>query len=68
MKGEYISIETLRIWHEQEKENIELQEKIDRAIEYIDEEIKSNYFKRYEDEVYKMCDDLLKILKGESNE
>lgn len=39
------------------------------AIEYINEEIKGNYFRRYEDEVYKMCDDLLNILnKGDNND
>ena len=39
-----------------------LQDRIDEAIEYINEDIKANYFKIYDDEVYKMCDDLLKIL------
>ena len=35
MEGEYISIETLRIYQEIEKENKELQEKINKAIQYI---------------------------------
>lgn len=39
---------------------------IKEAIEYINECIKGNYFRRYDDEVYKMCDELLEILdKGE---
>lgn len=35
MKGEYISIETLEIMSEIEKENKRLQERIDKSIEYI---------------------------------
>lgn len=35
MAEEYISIETLRLWHEQEKENIELQKRIKKAINKI---------------------------------
>lgn len=30
--------------------------------EYIEQDIKANYFKRYDDEVYKICDELLEIL------
>lgn len=37
MKGEYISIETSKIMADIEKENKELHEKIDKAIEYIEE-------------------------------
>lgn len=32
------------------------------AIEYIKENIKGNYFRRYEDEIYRYCDELLEIL------
>lgn len=42
--------------------------RIDKAIEHIEEDIKGNYFKRYDDEVYKLCDDLLEILKGSDKE
>ena len=35
MKGEYISIETLEIMSEIEKENKRLQERIEKAVEYI---------------------------------
>ena len=35
MNGEYISIETLRTYQEIEKENKELQERINKATEYI---------------------------------
>lgn len=44
----------------QQKENT-----IKEVREYI-KDIKDNYFKRYDDEVYKMCEELLEILdKGE---
>lgn len=34
--------------------------------EYIENDIKGNYFKRYDDKVYEMCEELLGILdKGE---
>lgn len=33
--------------------------------EYIEQDIKANYFKRYDDEVYKLCDKLLEILDKE---
>ena len=38
--------------------------------EYIEQDIKGNYFKRYDDEVYNLCDKLLEILEkvGDSNE
>ena len=35
MQGEFISIETLRIYQEIEKENKELQDRINKAIEHI---------------------------------
>ena len=35
MKEEYISIETLKIWQEIEKENKILQEKINKVIQYL---------------------------------
>ena len=43
-------------------------ERLDKAIQYIEEDIKGNYFKRYDDEVYKMCEELLNILKGSEKE
>ena len=42
----------------QQKENI-----IKEFREYIEEDIKGNYFKRYDDEVYKMCEELLKNIR-----
>ena len=41
----------------QQKENI-----IKEVKEYIQNDIKGNYFKRYDDEVYEMCEKLLEIL------
>ena len=35
MKGEFLSVETARIMADIEKENKELQERIDKAIDYI---------------------------------
>lgn len=61
MKGEFISIETLRINQEIEKDNTDLQNKVDQAIEYI-LKLKQNA----PDE--KALDKLLKILKGETYE
>lgn len=63
--------ELLKIDKEVILEEKELLDEIDRlreingnAIEYIQNEIQGNYFKRYDDEVYKMCEDLLNILNG----
>lgn len=51
------------------KESIgELTSRNVKASVYIQENIIGNYFRRYDDEIYKMCDDLLEILKGESDE
>lgn len=41
----------------QQKDNI-----IKEVREHIEQDIKANYFKRYDDEVYKLCDELLEIL------
>lgn len=38
---------------------------IKEAREYIEQDIKTNYFKRYDDEVYNLCDELLEILDKE---
>lgn len=48
-------------------ENKRLNNIVIEARRYIEEDIKGNYFKRYDDEVYKLCDELLNILesKGE---
>jgi hypothetical protein len=53
---------------EEFKKSYNLQQRIDEALNYIQEDIKSNYFKRYDDSIYKMFDDLEKILRGEDNE
>ena len=54
-----------RIANKNEVENFVLKSIIKEVREKI-EDIKSNYFKRYDDEVYKLCDDILEILdKGE---
>lgn len=66
MKGEYISIETLRIWQEVEKENEELRTKINKAIEYIKYNATSNYFDETAN-MFRREMDLLDIL-GDSNE
>ena len=50
------------------KENLELRSRISKAREYIEENIEGNYFKRYDDDIYKACNDLKEILKGEDNE
>lgn len=57
MKTEIISIETLRIWQEIEKENKKLQSKINKAIKYIKKIINEN-------KEWTMCDEenLLRIL------
>lgn len=60
MKGEYISIETAKIMGVIDKENKELQDKIDKAINYI-YELKSNC-----DE--KALDKIIEILKGKEND
>lgn len=57
--GEIISIETLRLWHEQEKENVELQERIKKAKDYV-ENIET------ENEDYNThLEEIIRILKGE---
>lgn len=61
MKGEYISIETSKIMGEIEKENKELQQRIDKAIKFLRD-------KEYDTERCEVCDSmsrkLLDILKG----
>ena len=73
MQGEYISIETLRIYQDIEKENKKLHEKIDKAIEYIKNHSKcggsfidDKFVIEYIDEIYNGME-LLNIL-GDSNE
>lgn len=58
MNGEIISMETLRLWREQEKENIELQKRIKRAKKYI-LKVKENL---PEEEV---LNKIIRILRGE---
>ena len=43
-------------------ENEWLHHIIKEVREYIQNDIKGNYFKRYDDEVYEMCEELLEIL------
>lgn len=62
MKGEFISIETARIQAEIEKENKELQERIDKAIEYIEKHF--HWGIGVENNITK----ILNILQGEENE
>lgn len=67
MKGEFVSIETARINADIEKENKELQQRIEKAIFYCKEEIYNNYINSFENtqKVAKgVRDDLLKILGG----
>lgn len=52
----YKSYEELEV-KEMQKDNA-----IDKALEYIKENIEGNYIRRYEDEIYRDCDELLKIL------
>ena len=68
MKGEIISIETLRIYQAIEKENKELQEKIDKAIEYITTEQLYTNYQWGKSQYSKILKDLLNILNGENNE
>lgn len=65
MKGEYISIETSKIMADIEEENKELHDRIDKAIEHIEETI--NKWEDYEQyyEVVQEDKFILKILKGE---
>lgn len=60
MNGEYISIETAKIMGVIDKENKELQDKIDKAINYI-YELKSNCDER-------VLDKIIEILKGKEND
>lgn len=63
MKGEYISMETSKIMADIEKENKELHDRIDKAIEYIQWQQENpqydNVWRKWE------CESLIKILKGE---
>ena len=74
--GEIISIETLRLWREQEKENIELQERINKAIEYLKNNIADVDFMieeygyesvtgEYVETTFDDIEELTKILRGE---
>lgn len=54
--------------NENKEKVIKAQDNIIKEVrEYIEEDIKGNYFKRYDDEIYKMCDDILEILDKVSN-
>lgn len=44
----------------------ELQARIDKAKENI-KNYKDNYFVRYDDNVYKLCDETIDILEGDDN-
>ena len=63
-----MKLHTEKYASEMEDKYILEKSKNDKAVEYIEEDIKGNYFKRYDDEVYKMCEDLLDILKGVDKE
>lgn len=52
---------------EKDKEIERLNNIIKEAREYIQNDIKGNYFKRYDDEVYEMCEELLEILDKEKD-
>lgn len=73
MNYEVISIETARIMAEIEKENKELQDRIDKAVKYLLKN-KLYKFKYDEEELFEITtdkkakDDLLNILQGENNE
>ena len=72
MNGEYISIETARITQELEKENKKLQERIDKAIEYIlenEEPIKLGEHEHFAFYRFQLDDteELLNILQGDNN-
>lgn len=67
MKGEYISIETSKIMADIEKENKKLHDRIDEAIEYIEQHRIGNEYS-YEYDLFQRnarTSDLLEILKGE---
>ena len=73
MNYEVISIETARIMADIEKENKELQDRIDKAVKYLLKNKLYN-FKYDEEELFEITtdkkakDDLLNILQGENNE
>ena len=61
-------IKVLQKENENKEKVIKAQDNIIKEVrEYIEEDIKGNYFKRYDDEIYKMCDDILEILDKVSN-
>ncbi|MBR2705038.1 MAG: hypothetical protein IKE91_06190 [Clostridia bacterium] len=58
------NMEIKRLYEENTKLKCQLEQKDDiikEVREYINECIKGNYFKRY-DEIYRLCDELLEIL------
>lgn len=57
--GDYTSAVELKY---AKKEIERLNNIIKEVREHIEQDIKANYFKRYDDEVYKLCDELLEIL------
>ena len=73
MNYEVISIETARIMADIEKENKELQDRLDKAVKYLLKNKLYN-FKYDEEELFEITtdkkakDDLLNILQGENNE
>lgn len=68
MKGEYLKLETVKTLAELLNENKELQERIDKAIDYI----KNNSWYCYKDNEEELArleiEKLLKILKGVQND
>ena len=75
MKGEYISIETARIMADIEKENKELQDRINKAIEYIEDnthcfstDTKEIYFSIETETDEEFFNTLENILKGEDKD
>jgi hypothetical protein len=71
MKGEFITIETAQIMADIEKENKELQQRIDKAIEYI-ENNKENTYQTLDFENNKSYNsallELKSLLEGKDNE
>jgi len=49
-----------------DKEIERLHSIIKEVREYIEENIRGNYFRRYDDEIYNVCDDIFEILDKEN--
>lgn len=63
LKTTSVTINTDNLTEYLEKQNVELQQRIDKAIEYMKNNATSNYFDK-EKNMFRREEDLLEILKG----